>query len=117
MNPVSRQEVQNIVDSARKQIMDRTMTKQEFLILQEAIRSLTNIHQQNLQFLKQAEYQRAQASRRIAAVEARLSNLENDTKQVRSSINRLADVRQQIIMPTQTVSANQPVSTVYEYVR
>lgn len=103
MSPASRQDVQNIVDVARNRIEQRTVAKQDLLNLTDTLRQLIALHQQSQQMIKASEYQRLQLTRRSAAVEARMSNLENELRTLTAAINRMALQKPQpIIMPTPT---------------
>ncbi len=116
MGPVSRQDVQNIVEVARNRIMERAVTKQDITTLTDTIRNLTNLHQQSQQMLKQSEYQRLQLSRQVVAAEARLANLENEVRTTQAMINRLAGQRpQHIIMPVPVPQGQDNQPTQYSY--
>lgn len=109
MGPVTRQDVQNIVEVARNRIMERAVTKQDLTTLTDTIRTLTALHQQSQQMLKQSEYQRLQLSRQVVAAEARLANLDSEIKNTQAMISRLAGQRpQQIILPVQQTGDTQP---------
>lgn len=102
MSPASRQDVQNIVDVARNRIEQRTVAKQDILNLTDTLRQLIALHQQSQQMIKASEYQRLQLTRRSAAVEARMANLENEVRTLTAAINRMALQKQQpIVMPAQ----------------
>lgn len=105
MNPVNRQDVQNIVEIARNRIMERMVTKQDILALTDTVKNLSALQLQSQQLLRQGEYQRSQLSRRVVALEARTIALENEIRSLNSSLSRMVGQRpQQIIMPVQ----NQP---------
>ena len=107
MQPVSRQDVQNIVDTARNRIMERLVTKQDLNLITDTIKNLTNLHLQSQQMLKQSEYQRSQLTRRIVSLETRIVAFENDIRALNASVARsTGQPPQQIIMPVQ----NQPDS-------
>jgi hypothetical protein len=100
MGPVTRQDVQNIIETARNRIMERMVTRQDISVLNETIRQLANIQQQNQQLLKQSEYQRLQLNRRAVALEARLATLENETRNMAIAMNKMAGQKAQpIIIP------------------
>ena len=106
--PASRQDVQNIVDIARNRIEQRTVAKQDIINLTDSLRQLIGLHQQSQQMIKQSEYQRLQLTRRSAAVEARLANLENEIRSLTASTNRMAELKQQpIVMPQVPQQAQQ----------
>lgn len=102
MGPVTRQDIQNIVEVNRNRILERVATKQDIAVLTDSIRQLTSMHQQSQQLLKQSEYQRLQLSRRAVAVEARLINVENELRSTQSMMSRMAGQKPQpIIIPAQ----------------
>lgn len=117
MGPVSRQDVQNIVDVARNRIMERAVNRQDLCVLSDTIRNLTTLHTQSQQLLKQSEYQRLQLNRQIVALEARLVNLGNDLKTTQAMISRMATQQrpQQIVMPAPAPQPQQQAPTQYSY--
>jgi hypothetical protein len=117
MNPASRQDVQNIVEVARNRTLERMPAKQDFLQLFDNVRNLINLHQQSQQLLKQSEYQRSQLSRRVVALEARITALDNELKTTQFMIARLAErPAQQIAMPErQEQQTSAAPSTEYVY--
>lgn len=116
MNPASRQDVQNIVEIAKNRTLDRIPTKQEFIQLFDNVRNLINLHQQSQQLLKQSEYQRSQLSRRVVALEARITALDNELKNTQIMIARLAErPAQQIVMPERQEQGSTAPSTQYVY--
>lgn len=117
MNPASRQDVQNIVEVAKNRTLERIPTKQEFIQLFDNVRNLISLHQQSQQLLKQSEYQRSQLSRRVVALEARITALDNELKNTQFMIARLAErPAQQIAMPErQEQQTSAAPSTQYVY--
>ena len=101
MGPAAtRQDVQNIVDVARNRIEQRTVAKQDIVNLTDTLKQLIGLHQQSQQMIKQSEYQRLQLTRRSAAVEARMTSLENEIRTLITATNRLSEQKQQpIIVP------------------
>lgn len=101
MVPVTRQDVQNIVDISRNRVLERVATKQDITVLADTVRTLNNLHLQSQQLLKQSEYQRSQLTRRAVALEARLGQLENDLRSINATMLRLIEQKQQqqIVMP------------------
>jgi hypothetical protein len=98
--PVTRQDVQNIVENSRNRIFERVSTKQDINVLADTVRQLANLQQLSQQMLKQSEYQRLQLTRRAAAVEARLISIESELRAVRGSIDKMSGLKQQpIILP------------------
>lgn len=100
MNPISRQDVQSIVDISRNRIMERMVTKQDVAMVSEALKNLLTLSQQNQQLLRQSEQQRMVLARRVVTLENRLANFENEMRVTSSTILKTAGQRQQIVMPT-----------------
>ena len=99
MNPISRQDVQNIVDISRNRIMERMVTKQDVAMVSEALKNLLTLSQQNQQLLRQYEQQRMLLARRVATLEGRLANFENEMRATTNTILKTAGQRPQIVMP------------------
>jgi hypothetical protein len=100
MGPVTRQDVQNIIETARNRIMERVANRQDITMLNDTVRQLANMLQQNQQLLKQSEYQRLQLNRRAVALEARLATLEGETRNMAIAMNKMAGQKAQpIIIP------------------
>jgi hypothetical protein len=108
MNPVSRQDVQNIVDIARNRIMERMVTRQDLMPINDCVKNLLALHQQSQQLLKQSEYQRSQLTRRVVALETHIATLENDIRVLSSAVVRAVEQRQQpVVTPTQVAPVEQ----------
>lgn len=101
MNPISRQDVQNIVDMSRNRIMERMVTKQDVAMVSEALKNIMAVNQQNQQLLRQSEQQRTQLAKRVATLEGRIASFENEMRVVSTTMLKTAGQRQQIIMPAQ----------------
>lgn len=104
MNPVTRQDVQVMIDLARVRILERAACKQDLVVLQDALKSITNTEQQLIQFLRQAEVQRMQFIRRAATIETRMTHLENELRTTQGLIMRVLNQQavqknQQIVVP------------------
>ncbi|PID32075.1 hypothetical protein CR970_02455 [Candidatus Saccharibacteria bacterium] len=94
----SRQDIQTIVENAKGRILDRVAQKQDIQSLNDNIRALINIEQQNQQLLRQAETQRIQLVNRAMALETRLSQLERDMQVCRHSLKQ-PHQSQRIVVP------------------
>jgi hypothetical protein len=101
MSPATRQDVQNIVDVARNRIEQRTVAKQDIVNLTDSLRQLIGLHQQSQQMIKASEYQRLQLTRRAAAVDVRLANLENEIRTLSAIMTRMVEKQQPAVVPTQ----------------
>ena len=121
MNPISRQDVQNIVDISRNRIMERMVTKQDVAMVSEALKNIMAVNQQNQQLLKQSEYQRAQLAKRVATLEGRIASFENEIRVVSTTMLRSAEQKaQQITLPAQNhpeEAISRQVSPQYAYYR
>lgn len=121
MAPVTRQDVQNIVEISRNRLLERVATRQDVTVLTDTVRTLNNLHQQSQQLLKQSEYQRLQLTRRAVALEARLGQLENDLRSINATLIKLLTQKpqqQQMVVPTPATPAEQqptPVPAAYAY--
>ena len=107
MGPISRQDVQNIVETSRNRIFERVAMKQDLLTLTELVKNLLTLEQQNQQLLRQAEYQRSQMTRRVIAAEARLGALEQEIKPLRSVLTRMVE-QQHAQQPQRVILQPQP---------
>lgn len=109
MQPVNRQDVINIVETARNRIMERMVTKQDLTVLSDTIKNLTLLHQQSQQLLKQSEYQRSQLTRRVVALETRLASFENEVRVFAGEVVRAVEHKsQQVVVPAQPQPDQQP---------
>lgn len=108
MGPVNRQEVQIMLDNSRNQLLQRTAAKQDVQAINDTLKTLLNVHQQNQQFLRQAEYQRSQLTRRVIALETRLAQLEQELRTHRDLLSRIAS--QQTQQPQVVVTQPPPQS-------
>jgi ribosomal 50S subunit-associated protein YjgA (DUF615 family) len=93
MGPVNKQDVQSIVETSRNRIvekLDRVALKQDIQALMDCVKSLLNVHQQNQQLLRQAEYQRLQMIRRMTALEARMAQIEQYSRTSHGTLNKVA---------------------------
>jgi hypothetical protein len=105
MGPATKQDVQSIVDTSKNRVLERVALRQDVQWLMDQTRVLLNLLQQNQQYLKQAEYQRLQQTRRVIALETRIAQLEQEVRGHRQTLNRVAESRpQQIVMPSQPVN-------------
>lgn len=109
MGPVvSKQDVQNIINTCQNRILERTASKQDLQAVNDTIKSLLNLNQQSQQLMRQAEYQRSQMARRVMALEARLIQLEQELRVHRDMLSRISNQQsqpQQIIIPAQSREA------------
>jgi phage terminase small subunit len=90
MGPLSKQDVQNMLDSCRSQMVQRLAAKQDIQQIQDIVKTMLGAVQQNQQILRQAEYQRSQLTRRAIALEARIAQLEQEIHSSKEAMNRMA---------------------------
>jgi ribosomal 50S subunit-associated protein YjgA (DUF615 family) len=112
MGPASKQDVQSIVETSRNRItdkLDRVALKQDIQALMDCVKSLLNVHQQNQQLLRQAEYQRLQMIRRMTALEARMTQVEQYARNSQGTLTKVAQAAakpQQVFFNGQTPGNN-----------
>jgi len=93
MTTITKQDLQNVVDSARNRLMERVASRQDVLALQDTIKMLTTMLQQSQQLQRQAEYQRVQLVRRAVAMESRMVQLERELQNMRRVMTQLAQTQ------------------------
>lgn len=91
MVPITKQDVQTIVEQSRTRILERVAMRQDILNLQETIKSLLTMAGQNQQLLRQAEFQRGQMLRRVSNLESRITALEQELKPLRSTMTKVVE--------------------------
>jgi len=110
MAPLTKQDVQNLLEVSRNRIFERIASHQDIQAMQETIKALCNINQQTLQLIRQGEYQKTQLIRRAVLVENRMTILEQELKSLRITLTRMIDSQpQQAVItaqPDQNVSAD-----------
>ncbi len=106
MAQLTRQEVQQIVDGARKNILDRVLSRQDIVRATEAIRDrlmnytqdILQVHQQNL--IRRNDTQITELAKRLISIENRVAGMEQEIKIVINLLQQLAEREpQQVIMP------------------
>ncbi len=109
MTTLSRQDIQSLLDNTRNQILQRGVNRQDYQILLDQVRALTNLVQQNQQIIRQSEYQRVQMMRHMGALESRLVQMDQEMRLLRASHDKLVERQpERVMMPTQTESAQSP---------
>lgn len=114
MVPITRQDLQSVIDNARSRLQERMVTQQDLRVLQDAVRVLTSNLQQSQQLLRQDEYQRVQLVRKTVAVETRMGQLEHELQNMRRAIMQLAQnqpaerVTERVIMTQAEAPQAQP---------
>lgn len=105
MQGLTKQDLQVAVDNVKNSILQRAVTKQDLEFSRDKVIGYAHdLHQQNQQLLRQANYQNAQLLRRVATLEARLMTMEHDIKITNQLLAKLADHPQPIIMPASSDS-------------
>ncbi len=91
MTTLTRQDVQSVVDQARGRLIDYVPSRQDVQVLQDAVKTLINISNQNQSLLRQEEGQYTQMVRRVGALESRLILLEREIQQLHRTLTYVAD--------------------------
>lgn len=91
MVPITKQDVQTIVEQSRTRILERVALRQDILNLQETMKSLLTTAGQNQQLLRQAEFQRTQLVRKVSNLESRITALEQELKPLRSTMTKVVE--------------------------
>jgi hypothetical protein len=117
MGPVRIQDIQNVVNNAQNRIIQQLPLKQDLVFVVNSIKNLMVLAQQNQQFLRQAEIQRIQLVRRMAALEARIASMEQDVKWSRSEVSKIANRAPQpqtiVLSPDQNDDSDRQQQYVY----
>ncbi len=100
MQGLTRQELQIAIDNARNTILQKVATKQDIEVSRDRVVGYAHdLHQQNQQLLRQANYQNEQLVRKVSILEARLTGLEHEIRTTNQLLTKLVDHPQPIIMP------------------
>ncbi len=118
MTPITRQDIQNILQITLNRAMERVAMKQDVIILADAVRNLSAMHQHSQQLLKQSEDQRVQLIRRAVALEGRLATLENEIRGLNATVAKISLHQQPTsmalpAMPAENQETAAPVRYVY----
>lgn len=97
MGPISRQDMQAMLESSKNRILERAACKTDLQPIQDLMKSIMQIFQQNQQLMKQFENQLLQVARRDIQLEARLATVERDIKELKAEMFRLLDLEPLII--------------------
>ena len=104
MISLTKQDMQNVIDSAKNRILERVATRQDIQVACEATRDrvLTYIHdvqQQLYQLTKQTNVQTQQLLRRVINIENRLATLEYDLKSIYALLQKIAETTEEQRVP------------------
>lgn len=93
--------------------MERMVTKQDVVMVSEALKNLLALSQQNQQLLKQSECQRVELTKRVTTLENRLVRFEHEMKTLNTTVLRAAEQQrlQQAVMPMQVSSTEDDAAT------
>ncbi|GAC1390509.1 MAG: hypothetical protein NVSMB46_00360 [Candidatus Saccharimonadales bacterium] len=117
MSPVTKQEILNLLDTTKNRICERMATHQDMQILQDSVKNMYTINQQNTQLLRQSEYQRTQLVRRSVALESRLVTLEQELRGIKQMLSRFLDHQpQHIVIPAQPDTSVPPANPSMQYI-
>lgn len=95
MAPLTRQDIQAVIDNARTRLLDYVATRQDVQTLKDSTKNLNTTLQQSQQFLRQEERQRTELIRRLSALETRMVQLEHDMQDIRRGVGTLANQQPQ----------------------
>jgi hypothetical protein len=122
MGPISKQDVQSMLNTAQNRILERVALRQDVQALTDVVKNLLNLNQQNQQLFRQSEYQRLQLVRRAVALEARMGQLEAELRAMRTTVSatmtRMTDqqsVPQRMNMPATPESQQSSMPAQYLY--
>lgn len=90
MTSLTRQDVQSVVDQARGRLTDFVASRQDMQVLQDAVKGLTSVMNQNQNLLRQEENQYIQLVRRMSGLESRLITLERELQQLNRTLSQVA---------------------------
>lgn len=109
MTNLSKQDVQSVVDNAKNQMLQRVVTKQDIQAQNDLLKMMFVNLQQCQQIIRQSEYQRVQMTRNISALEGRILQMDQETRQMRATLDRLIEHQpERILMPAQPEVAKTP---------
>ncbi len=118
MTNLTKQDVQNVMENVKNQMLQRVASRQDLQAQNDLMRALLSNLQQNQQLLRQSEFQRVQMHRRAVALESRIVQLDQELRTLRGSLeNSIARLIEQqperIIMPVQADAAQQARQPLY----
>lgn len=121
MGPVTRQDMQNIIETSKNRLLERIPSKQEFIQLSTNVRLISDQYQQQQQLFKSSEFQRSQLTRRIVALETKLTSVEIELKNITYLLSRIAEQRaqptaQQVYQQSQQEPQSRPAFNPARYV-
>lgn len=109
MADLTKQDLQNIVDNAKNRVLERVVTRQDLQCQTDLIKVMYANLQQALQLSRQSEFQRAQMARQIVGLESKLTQMDQELRQVRAITQKIIDNQpERIIMPVQTSGTPTP---------
>jgi hypothetical protein len=110
MADITKQDVQNLLDTHRNVLIQRLGSKQDMQIMTDQARDrVLVLLQQQIQLIRQMNYQSIQMYRRVVALETRLATLEHELKASRQLTKHVAEnMPQQIVMPAMPEQAPTP---------
>lgn len=97
MGPISRQELQGMLENSKNRVLERAACKTDLQPIQDLMKTILQMFQQNQQLMKQFENQLLQVARRDILLESRLATVERDIKDLKAEVFRLLDLEPLII--------------------
>ncbi len=104
MISLTKQDIQNVIDSAKNRILERVATRQDIQAACDSTRDrvLTYIHdvqQQQYQLSRQTNTQTVQLARRMTAMENRLVTIESELRAMHALLQRVAETNEEQRVP------------------
>ncbi len=104
MISLTKQDIQNVIDSAKNRILERVATRQDIQAACDSTRDrvLTYIHdvqQQQYQLSRQTNTQTIQLARRMTAMENRLVTIESELRAMHVLLQRVAETNEEQRVP------------------
>jgi hypothetical protein len=90
MTSITRNDVQSVVDQARNRLIDFVASRQDMQILQDTVKGLTSIMNQQHNLLRQEENQYVQLVRRMSSLESRFMQVEREIQQLNRTLTQVA---------------------------
>lgn len=113
--PLTRQEVQTIVDNARNRIFERMVTRRDIQLVGEGARDrvlgvMQSMHQQDQQLIRHAIAHVDAQTQTSAMLQARLAALEQELRQLRMALTQVTAQLQHQALPGRVLETNTAIN-------